>query len=230
MKRTQNRIRPLTHGAGALLLALWMGVLLPGVGQAAIPGIEDHVFFTRDTVHGLDFLDVNLFVDRTWTQLEDGVDYAGRHWDLATVEQITDIWRLAQPLVPSGVGQYAAPDVNDPFITELVSLFGSTAPAGGSYAFVNGWTGSQASALPEEYYTALLWDYFVMVAPVGDLYRTSASAGPGLQSPTIGAWLVSPVPLPASAWLLLPGVAVSAFGRRRTRGTNAPAHCQDASH
>jgi hypothetical protein len=54
---------------------------------------------------------------------------------------VTDIWNLAQPLAPVGFVKYAAQNINDPYISELVGLFGRTDPnASISYIFTAGWT------------------------------------------------------------------------------------------
>ena len=61
-------------------------------------------------------------------------------------DEVTDIWNLAQPLALDGVGQYAAPNINDPYISELVGLFRRTDPnASISYIFTAGWTSTQVS-------------------------------------------------------------------------------------
>ena len=177
-------------------------------------GIEDYSWYTRDTVHGLDFLDVNTFTNYSWNDLQGGIDYMGRHWRLASIDEVTAIWKLAQPLVHEGVGAYSAANWLDPNITGLVGLFGATSPNSG-WDITQGITSTQKSPLPEEYYLAMLWD---QKAPYGvDYYSTNGSWSTFQKDPSVGAWLVTsaPVPLPGALWLLSSGLIVIVGLKRR---------------
>ena len=165
-------------------------------------GIEDYDWYTRDTVHDLDFLDVNTFTNYSWNNLQGGMDYMGRHWRLASVDEVAAIWNLAQPLAPDGVGSYSAPNVNDPAIPLLVGLFSATSTPAAAWQFTSGWTSTQASSLPLEYYTALLWDYNFSIGAGTDLYRTSGTWSPWENDNSVGAWLVAPAPVPPSRCIM----------------------------
>ena len=171
-------------------------------------GLENYDWYTRDSVHNLDFLDVNTFTSYSWNDFQGGMEYMGRHWRLASVDEVTAIWNLAQPNAPDGVGYWAAPNHLDQAAAELVDLFGVTHTSSGARN-VSGWTSTQASFLPEEYYGATIWDYYVYYAPYTvDQYNSQGSASPGSSSSTYGAWLVTPapVPLPGALWLLSSGL------------------------
>lgn len=177
-------------------------------------GIEDYGWFTRDTVQNLDFLDVTTFVNHSYSDLESGIIYNSRHWRLASVYEVTSIWNLAQPNAPDGVGYWAAPNHLDPGAGELVDLFGVTHTSSGARNS-NGITATQASLMPEEYYTAVIWDYYVSYAAYTvDQYNTQSSASPGSAYDSRGAWLVAPVPLPGAVWLLGSGL-IGLLGLRK---------------
>jgi hypothetical protein len=182
-------------------------------------GVEDYGWYTRDTLQALDFLDVNIFVNQDWYYFKDGVEYNGRIWRLASAYEVSAIWKLAQVNVPLGVGQYSPGTISDPFISELIGLFGRTdGNASAAYKFTNGWT---SSLVPEStnVYAALLWDYDVNIGGF-DLYRTNGAADPQQKYTSHGAWLVAanPVPLPGAVWLLGSGlIGLVAFKRKFKR-------------
>lgn len=171
-------------------------------------GIENYDWFTRDTIHNLDFLDLtvssNAHVNKTWSFFESGINYGGRQWRLANVDEVCAIWNLAQPLAPdTGGQQYYAPNYSDPKIAELGALFGWTFTSG-SYDTLSGWTSTQTGASYAEYYVAGLWD---QKAPYGnDYYYTTGKGVPGSSFAYNGAWLVAPVPIPGAVWLFGTGL------------------------
>ena len=206
-------------------ISLFMSLLIYNNVLAAptsFTGIEDYGWFTRDTVHDLDFLDLNIdsnaFTNKDWYYFENGVNYGGRLWRLATVVEVCNIWRLAQPLAPQdGGGFYTPGNQNDPYIAELGQLFGWTSTSG-SYDHLSGWTSTQASAQPPRYYTPYLWDQKAGASYSWDYYSTTSTPDAGGSFANTGAWLVAPVPLPGALWLMASGLAGLAVYRRKIRG------------
>lgn len=184
-------------------------------------GIEDYEWFTRDSVQNLDFLDLNIdnnaFTNKQWYFFESGIEYGGRQWRLATVVEVCNIWRLAQPLAPSGPNMVYGSS-QDPYIAELGTLFGWTQP--GNYDLLSGWTSTLTGSGDLSYWVPILWDEKRPVPPYGgDSYSTLGKTIPTNQLAQRGAWLVSEVPIPPTLLLLGSGLAGLAVYRRKVKGT-----------
>lgn len=185
----------------------------------SFPGIEDYGFFTRDVVHNLDFLDVDLFAGHDWNYYSNGLIYGGRSWRLATLDEVLGIWNVADPNAPDSPVLYN-PGGSLPAVTELVSLFGITQATTGTYAS-NSTIG--LTATPAFYANSFrVAQIFDTINPqFSDHYNASNYEYADSSYGWLGAYMVAdsaPVPVPGAVWLLGSGL-LGVFGLRRKKSS-----------
>ncbi|MGB0748496.1 MAG: PEP-CTERM sorting domain-containing protein [Magnetospiraceae bacterium] len=170
-------------------------------------GILDFDWYTRDTVHGLDFLDLNLtdeFGDcincnQLFSTFEDGyVHTDGSTWRLATMEEVLNVWNLAQPLAPDAPEEFFW-NYGDPYVEELNDLFGSTY-IDQSYEWTFGWTADFFNAT--NIFAPYISDSFFGT----DIYDADWIVGVNETSADLSAWLVREVPEPATLMIFALGL------------------------
>jgi hypothetical protein len=186
--------------------------------NAAVVSADDAIFgagsVTRDTISGLDWLDLTLSTNRSYTDVSGqfgvGGDFEG--WGYATTSDVADLYTSA-----GGTGPYnGSPGSDIVWIADLLVLWGITSSSALyqlSYAIT-----STVLSEPLHYMTYLYDDS----SPSGDDFALTESFTifVGGSSFDKGSALIrtSVVPVPAAVWLFGTAlIGLAGFGKRKFR-------------
>lgn len=182
---------------------------LPNVTQAApLSWNSDVIGWTDDSNQDWLRLDLADLQSITYADYTSGINYAGRSWRLASVDEIVTLWNEFAPYVhDSGTditGRYQTTAVN---ALALRAAFGTTyATRIGGKSWVRGYSADAAYDINGDlrfvYSPYLYLDFSGSVG--GTNYYSEEfwnSGGYGAPANNYDAWLVAAVPLPAASWL-----------------------------
>lgn len=159
--------------------------------STASAAIFDNGDFTTDTTLGLQYLDLGLFGSSTYEEFADGVTYNGREWRLPTAVEMASTWSDVTGLSVTTADIYSIEFyMGFAAADALLTLFNSVPSPNTGWQFMD--TG----------------DILVHTEGFNDSHFRPNTIG------TQGAWLVSPVPIPATLPFLMTGLGIFGLMRR----------------